>query len=622
MDQVPVEIDELLVFMSPGISPAVIRISPAYLTSFISVVDGGGAGPGHLDRDGLPEDPLVDAGGSGTGTQCSNPADHPVGTGQEAGVIMVGELVHRAHEGRIFESGHLVRHDSEESRAILVQIIPVGVGMLFHAGEEPGYRFHKGIIIHDAVPFTAVQPGGGITVMLRHDQRVGIDGFDTGTEVLPEFVVEVSAVAQVCGNVQTPAVDAIGRRKPFFGDFIHFFTQVGRIFIIQLRQGRIAPPALIHGGSSVAGIVEVEIGTIGTVDTLISTGLETGLSEINPFMIHPLIERTAVVEDTVQDNLHSPAVEFLAERGEEVIALFQVFLTGDAADIFRRISVMLFPGLHNMIHIIGNYTEVGIDMLIVLTIVFMAGGGNKDRVEIKDLDPQILQIIQLIQNALEIAAVEAADIRIARQGIPVIDVLGVAYGVIVFIVHYIVGWISVAEAIREDLVLNGALGPVRDVESGNEAESIGRVVIRDMMLISADTAFIICDFGTIWAFNQETVDNFVLVADYTGFIIIKKVITFDLVHHCADRDGLKKQNNTLRTVPGDPQTDPDSIPAIRFRRKAVVRGLVAEDGGKNRMTDSHEKPPESSINLYIITKRGNGYKKTEKDITCKGAKKR
>ena len=126
------------------------------------------------------------------------------------------------------------------------------------------------------------------------------------------------------------------------------------------------------------------------------------------------------------------------------------------------------------------------------------------------------------------------------------------------------------------------------MEAGNETECICRVIIRDMMLIRAHTAFIKSDLGAVRALDQETIDNLVLVADDTGFIIVKKVITFDLVHHCTDSDGLKKQNNTLRAVLRDPQADPDSIPAIRFRREAVIGRLVTEDGGKDGMTDSHE----------------------------------
>ena len=149
--------------------------------------------------------------------------------------------------------------------------------------------------------------------------------------------------------------------------------------------------------------------------------------------------------------------------------------------------------------------------------------------------------------------------------------LGVPYGVIILIIHHIIGRIPVAETVRKNLVLNGTLGPVRDMETGNETKCVCRVIIRDVMLIRTDPAFIKSDIGSVRTFNQKTVDNFVFVADDTGLKKIKKVITFDLIHHCADSDGLKKQNNTFRTVPCDPQTDPDSIPAIRLRRKAVIR---------------------------------------------------
>ena len=60
-DQVPVQINQALVFMTPGIGTAVIRIGPADLARFIRVIDSRRTGPGHLDSDCLPEDAFVDA---------------------------------------------------------------------------------------------------------------------------------------------------------------------------------------------------------------------------------------------------------------------------------------------------------------------------------------------------------------------------------------------------------------------------------------------------------------------------------------------------------------------------------------------------------------------------------
>ena len=91
-----------------------------------------------------------------------------------------------------------------------------------------------------------------------------------------------------------------------------------------------------------------------------------------------------------------------------------------------------------MVHIIGDDAEVRIDMLIVLAVVFMTGRGDEDRVEVEGLNAQILQVIQLINDALQVTAVEGADVGIGGRGIPVGDVFGMAYGVLVFIVHHIV----------------------------------------------------------------------------------------------------------------------------------------------------------------------------------------
>jgi hypothetical protein len=119
-----------------------------------------------------------------------------------------------------------------------------------------------------------------------------------------------------------------------------------------------------------------------------------------------------------------------------------------------------------------------IDMLVVLTVVFVAGGRHENRVEVQHLDPQTLQVVQLVDDPLNVAAVEAADIRVCRTFGPVIHMLGMTDGIIVLIVHDIIGRISVAETIRENLILNGAFGPCGNMEPRNKAESIGRIEIR------------------------------------------------------------------------------------------------------------------------------------------------
>ena len=300
------------------------------------------------------------------------------------------------------------------------------------------------------------------------------------------------------------------------------------------------------------------------MNALEGTGLEAGLAEVNSLMVHPFVERTAVVEYTVQDDMHIPAVNLLAKGGEQGVALLQIFHAGYPADILRGIAVMLFPGLHFMIHIIGDNAEMRIDMLIVLAVIFMAGRGDKDRIQVQGFNAQILEVIQLVQDTLQVTAVEGTDIGVSGHSVPVGNMLGVTDDVIILIIRYIVGRIPVEEPVRENLVLHGAFRPAGHMEPRNKPEGIGGIVLRDMMLIRADTAFIIGDLCAVRALDQEAINHFGFAADDAGFIIIEKVIAFRFVHHGPNGHGLKKQNNAFGTVFRNPQTDPDGIADIRL----------------------------------------------------------
>ena len=128
-----------------------------------------------------------------------------------------------------------------------------------------------------------------------------------------------------------------------------------------------------------------------------------------------------------------------------------------------------------MIHIVRDHAEMRVDMVVVLTVVFVAGGGYEDRVQVDHFHTQILQIVQFVNDALNIAAVEVAVIRVSRRSVPVGYALGVSDGVIVFVVHHVVCRIPVAEPVRKNLVLYGTLSPSRHVEPGDEVERVRRI---------------------------------------------------------------------------------------------------------------------------------------------------
>ena len=111
---------------------------------------------------------------------------------------------------------------------------------------------------------------------------------------------------------------------------------------------------------------------------------------------------------------------------------------------------------------------MGINVVIILGIVFVAGGREKDRIEVDGFHPQFLQIIQPVDHALQVSAVEFPIAVGPRGPVPVPDCQAGLSHIAVFSGQHIVGRISVAEAVDEDLVHHGALRPGGRMEAGND----------------------------------------------------------------------------------------------------------------------------------------------------------
>ena len=58
-------------------------------------------------------------------------------------------------------------------------------------------------------------------------------------------------------------------------------------------------------------------------------------------------------------------------------------------------------------------------MVVILGIIFMIGGRHKERIEIKNLYPQMFQVIQLLPNPFQIAAIKTMYIKGLYRGIPI-----------------------------------------------------------------------------------------------------------------------------------------------------------------------------------------------------------
>ena len=108
-----------------------------------------------------------------------------------------------------------------------------------------------------------------------------------------------------------------------------------------------------------------------------------------------------------------------------------------------------------------------VDVLVVLGVVLVVRGRDKERIKVDDLDPEILQIGKLFPHAVQIAAVKIADIEGRGLLVPIFDVLHRKADVDVLIRVHIVFRAAVSEAVHKNLVHDCALCPLRRPKTRN-----------------------------------------------------------------------------------------------------------------------------------------------------------
>ena len=145
---------------------------------------------------------------------------------------MVGQLIHGNLPARRGKAGRMMPHGSPEALRISQQILPEIIAVLLHSCQKPGNRLHKGIIVHDGIPFIPLQPVPRISVMLRQNNRFRVCLLYSLPELLPEIMVKFLAVTQICRHIQSPAIRTKGRGNPLFADAHHIIHQLLRAFII------------------------------------------------------------------------------------------------------------------------------------------------------------------------------------------------------------------------------------------------------------------------------------------------------------------------------------------------------------------------------------------------------
>ena len=120
-------------------------------------------------------------------------------------------------------------------------------------------------------------------------------------------------------------------------------------------------------------VIEFEKTAIRTVCGNISSRFIPFLILINLLTVHPFIKGTAVVEHTVQDHFHAPAVNFFNQLNKKSVAGLQVCFVGYSFDVFRSMGIDRIPVLQSLATVAYDLSIVRINVIIILDIVFMVG---------------------------------------------------------------------------------------------------------------------------------------------------------------------------------------------------------------------------------------------------------
>ena len=229
-----------------------------------------------------------------------------------------------------------------------------------------------------------------------------------------------------------------------------------------------SPPAVVAWiiGPAV-GIMEIEIASVGTVLTHISALFIPFGIFVNSFPVQPLIKGTAMVEYTVYNNVHPPFMGFLHHPDKQFVACFQIGIIRHPVHIFCGKPIFPLPRRQQLPLFLHNFTEMRVNIIIILNIIFMVGRRNKQGIKIDNLHAQLLQIVHLIQYSLQVTAIKIPDIHPGRIPVPVLYLLDRLADIAVFRGLYIIGSIAVTESVHINLVHHGTLCPFRGMETGD-----------------------------------------------------------------------------------------------------------------------------------------------------------
>ena len=144
--------------MPPWIGSAAVRIGKATNTCFITIIKCRCSRQSHLNNYSLTQYCLIDILTSCFRCSIANSSYPAIRSGQKSGMIMIIQFIHGCFQRLTVELSGLIGNRINKHICISQQILSKLVTVFLHSRQEPGYRLHKGIIVHNCIPLISLQP--------------------------------------------------------------------------------------------------------------------------------------------------------------------------------------------------------------------------------------------------------------------------------------------------------------------------------------------------------------------------------------------------------------------------------------------------------------------------------
>ena len=467
---------------------------------------------------------------------------------------MIGQFIHRDQNGLLRHSRHVVRHGRLKSFKIVQQIAPEFIAVLFNTCHKPCHRLHERLIIHHSIPLCAVKPVRRIRIVLCQNDRFRIRLLDCFSEVAPELMIEIQRTPQIRRDVKAPAIRIIWRRDPFPADLHDILTKFFRIIIVQFRQCCMLPPSgviTVHRPLVAFEFKEVMVWAFPADKGAVRIPFS---SVIDLLPVKPFVEGSAVIEDAVEDDLHTAFMHLFDKLDKKAVAGLKVHRVSHTCDIAGGVPVVQVPLPESIPLIPDDLSKMRIHMIVILCIIFMGRRRDKNRIQIEGFYSERLQIIQFVQYALKVPAVKTAEIRHTHFTVPAVSFPDMPSDIGVLIAQYIIGWIAIAEPVHKDLVEHSAFRPVGHGKLRHKPEII--VILN----IFRHTAPIVTDLHLAGYDLKVVIASAIRIQDLR-FIVIKTLVRPAETHSMAY--SADDQGDLLHIPAGCPYPDPD-FPAVSF----------------------------------------------------------